>query len=108
MTPSERRSAIGREFEALEIDCLLVSALPNIRYLSGFTGSNGLLVLDPSGKDVLLTDPRYTLRAAEEADCSVKVVSGSLWAEAAAAEFESFQPSHFQSEVRPAREQSCG
>jgi len=34
-------------FSELKIDALLVSALPNIRYLSGFTGDNGLLLVTP-------------------------------------------------------------
>ena len=46
-------------------DALLVSHLTNVRYLTGFSGSAGaLLVLDDSL--VFVTDGRYELRAAEE------------------------------------------
>ena len=34
-------------FGELKIDALLVSAPPNVRYLSGFTGDNGLLLVTP-------------------------------------------------------------
>lgn len=43
----------------------LVSHLPNIRYLSGFSGSAGLLLVDESGA-TLFTDSRYTFQAGEE------------------------------------------
>lgn len=46
-------------------DLLLVSALPNIRYLTGFTGSAGLLVVGPDGA-TLLTDGRYRTQVAEQ------------------------------------------
>jgi Xaa-Pro aminopeptidase len=62
----------------LKIDALLVSALPNVRYLSGFTGSNGLLLVT-AGANTLFTDPRYTLQAAGETfGCSVKTARGPL------------------------------
>jgi Xaa-Pro aminopeptidase len=61
-------------FPELKIDALLVSALPNIRYLSGFTGSNGLLLVTPDSQ-ILFTDPRYTIQASEECSCKVKTVS---------------------------------
>jgi Xaa-Pro aminopeptidase len=48
-----------------ELDQLLVTDLTNVRYLSGFTGTNGLLVI---GADtaVLLTDFRYVTQAGEQ------------------------------------------
>ena len=61
-------------FGELKIDALLVSALPNIRYLSGFTGDNGLLLVTPDSQ-TLFTDPRFTIQAAEECTCEVKIVT---------------------------------
>ncbi|HXU21016.1 MAG TPA: Xaa-Pro peptidase family protein [Verrucomicrobiae bacterium] len=46
-------------------DVLLVSLLPNIRYLCGFTGSAALLLVE-SSRSSLFTDSRYTLQAREE------------------------------------------
>jgi Xaa-Pro aminopeptidase len=60
-------------FAELKIDALLVSALPNIRYLSGFTGDNALLLVTPESK-TLFTDPRFTIQASEECSCTVKIV----------------------------------
>ena len=47
---------------------LLVTHLPNVRYLSGFSGSNAVLVIgtSPDG-DLLGTDGRYVDQAADEA-----------------------------------------
>jgi Xaa-Pro aminopeptidase len=74
---------VTERFAELKIDALLVSALPNIRYLSGFTGSNALLLVTPGG-NTLFTDPRYTLQAAGETfDCAVKTARGPLMAAAA-------------------------
>jgi len=47
------------------LDGLLVSHLPNIRYLSGFTGSSALLLVEP-GVATLFTDFRYEIQAREE------------------------------------------
>ena len=49
-----------------ELPALLVSAPANRRYLSGFTGSYGWLLVTPSAA-LLFTDSRYTLRVAREA-----------------------------------------
>jgi Xaa-Pro aminopeptidase len=65
------------DFAALKIDALLVSAPPNIRYLSGFTGSNGLLLVEAEAA-TLFTDPRYTLQAAAESSADVKIAKGPL------------------------------
>jgi Xaa-Pro aminopeptidase len=61
-------------FAGLKIDALLVSAPPNVRYLSGFTGDNGLLLVALDSQ-TLFTDPRFTIQAAEECTCEVKTVT---------------------------------
>jgi Xaa-Pro aminopeptidase len=59
------------------VEAFLVTALPNIRYLSGFTGSNAMLLVT-NGRALLFTDPRYQTQAPEESDCDVKIGKGSL------------------------------
>jgi Xaa-Pro aminopeptidase len=61
-------------FDELKIDAVLVSALPNIRYLAGFTGDNALLLETPDSR-TLFTDPRFTIQASEECSCKVRVAS---------------------------------
>ena len=56
------------------------SHLPNIRYLTGFSGSSALVLLS-AREAVLYTDPRYELQAAGETDCKVRVIRGALWPE---------------------------
>lgn len=77
-TFQERRKRLLNQLVEHKLPGLAVSHLPNVRYLCGFTGSNGLLVVTHS-KTTLYTDPRYTLQAEEETDCAVKIVRGSLW-----------------------------
>ena len=62
---------------ARKVDALLVSFSPNLRYLSGFTGSNGALLILP-GKSILSTDPRYEIQAAQETTCKVRIGKGPL------------------------------
>lgn len=53
------------------VDGLLVTHLPDVRYLSGFSGSSAALVLPKknarAGKAILYTDGRYTAQAKAEA-----------------------------------------
>ncbi len=62
---------------AEKLDAIIVSTLVNVRYYTGFTGSNGLLLLTRSGA-TLFTDPRYATQAPQEVNCSVVVVVGPL------------------------------
>lgn len=55
------------------LDGVLVTSPVNIRYLTGFTGTNGLLVLT-ARKVVLITDARYALQAKLEARKPVHVI----------------------------------
>ena len=50
-----------------ELDRFLVTDLTNVRYLTGFTGTNGVCVCGP-GVRLFLTDFRYTERAAAEVE----------------------------------------
>lgn len=60
------RLARAREILAARgVGALFVSDLLNVRYLCGFTGSNGLLLVLPE-KALFFTDSRYTLQAGEE------------------------------------------
>ncbi|HWC33212.1 MAG TPA: Xaa-Pro peptidase family protein [Mycobacteriales bacterium] len=64
-----------------DVDAVLVTRPENVRYLSGFTGSNGALLLGHETSPVLATDGRYVLQAAAEAP-DVEVVERSRVAEA--------------------------
>src|SRR5207249_4940208 len=60
-----------------KVDVLVVSFGPNVRYLSGFTGSNGVLLVLLE-RAIFLTDPRYKIQAAQEVSCPVQVGAGPL------------------------------
>jgi len=62
-----RRERIAARLPEIGIDALLVTRLPNVRYLTGFTGSSGqvLVTADPN-TSVFLTDGRYTEQARHE------------------------------------------
>jgi Xaa-Pro aminopeptidase len=66
-----------------KIDALLVAHLPNIRYLSGFTGSAGVLVV-AGRSSILFTDGRYRQQAKEESRNSKVVIANSSALAAAA------------------------
>jgi Xaa-Pro aminopeptidase len=62
----------GRLIELLPaegVDLLLVTALVNVRYMTGYTGSNGLALVGPQTR-VFVTDFRYVEQAAAEVDQS--------------------------------------
>lgn len=50
-------------------DLMLVTAIVNVRYLTGFTGSNGLVVVGPDRR-AFSSDFRYVEQAADEVDPS--------------------------------------
>jgi Xaa-Pro aminopeptidase len=62
------------------LDGLLVTHLPNIRYLSGFTGSAALLLVR-GGSTVLVTDYRYAAQAPAEvaSTATVEVDQKNVW-----------------------------
>jgi len=72
-----RRQAVAASLPARKLDCLLVAFSPNLRYLSGFTGSSGALLILP-GRSILFTDPRYRIQAAQESTCKIRIAKGPL------------------------------
>jgi Xaa-Pro aminopeptidase len=49
-----------------DLDALIVTNLVNVRYLTGYTGSNGVAVVAASGKRLFFTDFRYMTQAASQ------------------------------------------
>lgn len=71
--------------QAAGVDGLVLTHLPDVRYLSGFTGSNAALAMC-GGKAVLFTDGRYTEQAKAEVK-GMRVVISKKPALAAACEW---------------------
>jgi Xaa-Pro aminopeptidase len=71
MVPMDVAARLGRLRPLLDragCDALLVTNLTNVRYLTGFTGSAGMLLVRAAGRgdDLLLTDGRYLTQSAEQ------------------------------------------
>ena len=75
-----RLSALRDKLARADVDGLLVSSLPNIRYLTGFSGSNALVLVTPR-VCVLFTDFRYLIQVKDEVSVhvSVQIETQSLW-----------------------------
>ena len=78
---SQRRvrlvEALAELREESGLQALLVTSLPNVRYLTGFTGSNGMLLVTLE-EAMLFTDPRYEVQVSEETAVTALVIHGPL------------------------------
>jgi Xaa-Pro aminopeptidase len=63
---AERRGRLRTALEHGRADAVLVTRLVNVRYLTGFTGSNAALLLTPKSS-MLATDGRYRTQARDQA-----------------------------------------
>lgn len=70
-----RRDALRGRLDVAGGDLMLVTDPANVRYLSGFSGSNGQVLIGGTGEDRLVTDGRYEQRAAVEAPGLAVIVS---------------------------------
>ena len=62
-----RRSALRDALADLDLEAALITSLVNVRYLTGYTGSNGALLLGrDAGADVFATDGRYAAQSVAE------------------------------------------
>lgn len=77
---ADRIARLRAALAASKLDAMLVSALPNVRYLTGFSGSNGLALITADAA-VLFTDFRYASQVKHEVSPAVRVVieASSLW-----------------------------
>jgi Xaa-Pro aminopeptidase len=74
-----RQNELCKRLASSRLDALLVSHLPNIRYLCGFTGSAGLLLVEESGS-AFFTDVRYDTQGREEVKgAKVIIARKALW-----------------------------
>ena len=78
-----RQQRFADEIERQKLDGFLVTHLPNIRYLCGFTGSAGVLGYG-GGKFAFFTDGRYTIQAREQVLGARAVISKASALDAAA------------------------
>jgi len=76
----ERHEALARLLQMDELDALLVTSRPNIRYLTGFGGSAGVVVATRADL-LLVTDFRYDEQARQEAGAvaRVEIEGTSVW-----------------------------
>ncbi len=73
-----RQKKLREHLATTRFDALLISHLRNIRYLCGFTGSAGFLLVEEQGS-VFLTDVRYDTQAREEVKgAKVVIARGAL------------------------------
>ncbi len=72
VVPAERRRRVAAAVKKAGAGALLVTHLPDVRYLTGFTGSSAALLVKGS-RVTLFTDGRYTAQANAEVD-GAKVV----------------------------------
>lgn len=79
----QRRQAASQHIASQKVDAVLISSPANVRYLSGFNGSNGLILLAP-GEAHFFTDPRYGQDASATITCKVHVAKVPLIQAAAA------------------------
>lgn len=77
---ADRQRALIELIARQGLDALLVSHLPNIRYLTGFTGSAALLLVRPAGA-TLVTDFRYATQGPQEVgnSAAVEIDQSSIW-----------------------------
>lgn len=74
----DRRARLARSLDELAVSAFIVTHLPNVRYLSGFSGSAAVLVVEEDEATTLITDSRYKSQSLEETgQLEIHVVSGS-------------------------------
>ncbi len=78
-----RRRSVSEGLADRKLDAMLIAGGPNLRYLSGFTGDNGNLLLT-ADRAILFTDPRFEIQSAEETTCRVRIAKGPLALDVAA------------------------
>ncbi len=75
---NERSEGLRAELDKVGLECMLVTRIENVRYLTGFQGSNGAVLMTPDAA-LLMTDGRYREQANRQAPgWDVLIYSGSM------------------------------
>jgi Xaa-Pro aminopeptidase len=76
----ERLEALRHRLNSLELDAMVVASLPNIRYLTGFSGSAAILLVTAGGLH-LFSDFRYREQLRQEVGSLAKLSTetGGAW-----------------------------
>lgn len=82
----ERLTKLRQQMAGRSFDALLITDLSNVFYLTGFTGSAGVVIVTPAN-EYILVDPRYTAQAKTECPTCVVVEYSARPASAAIGEF---------------------
>jgi len=93
-----RIRALRRQMSQQKIDAVLITHLPDVRYLCGFTGSNAALAVTTK-RAAMFTDGRYTAQAKEETQGARVVIAkksalreACVWLEESGVADASFDP----------------
>lgn len=98
MNHSGRIRALRKQMRLQQIDAVLITHLPDVRYLCGFTGSNAALAVTAK-RAAMFTDGRYTAQAKEETEGARAVIAkksalgeACVWLEASGVAHACFDP----------------
>ena len=69
MDHAARLDRLRGRLDGAGVDALVVSELANLRYLTGFTGSSGMLLVAPD-RALFVTDGRYRTQSADQLDAA--------------------------------------
>ena len=79
---NDRIKRLQKILEDEKLDAFLVTNLPHVRYLSGYTGSNGIMIITPNSSS-FLTDFRYQEQSKKQVKgskilvCTFRTAKGS-------------------------------
>jgi Xaa-Pro dipeptidase len=81
VSAADRRERLRALLATHDLDALLVTTLVNVRYLTGFTGSAGELLVTADGTgDVFVTDGRYDHQSAQQVgDLARRILPAPGW-----------------------------
>lgn len=84
MDYTSRLRSLREAFKALQCHAAIVSDLINVRYLTGFSGTSGMVIVTENAA-FFLTDFRYEQQASEQvpSEYSITIAQQNLWSEAA-------------------------
>jgi Xaa-Pro aminopeptidase len=79
----ERLADLRSELDSRDLGCMLVTKMENVRYLSGFSGSNAVALVTPAAC-ILITDGRYRDQAQSQVSgWEIRIYTGSIFKEIA-------------------------